>query len=137
MKKPPRRLFKSADVIHTYQHDRSTRSQMKHLVRDHLDVLQNIEFVLVRIARQDPGIDDRAIDQALRHCIKGTEPPEDADHKVGLLIKTLETVRETRINVSDDIWIAALRKVDESVQLHSELRPGEKSYLQFVEEFVR
>ena len=110
---------------------------MKHLVRDHLDVLQNIELVLVRIARQDPGFDDPTIDQALRHCIKRTEPPEDGDWKVGLLIKTLDAVRETQISVSDDIWIAALRKVDESVQLHSELRPGEKSYLQFVEEFVR
>ncbi len=137
MKKPPRRLFKSADVIHSYQHDRSTRSRMKHLERDHLDVLQNIEFFLVKIARQNPIFDDRMIDQALRSCIKGTEPPEDADRRVTLLIRTLETVRETRLDVSDEIWIAALRKVDESVQLHSELRPGEKSYLQFVGEYVR
>jgi len=109
---------------------------MKHLERDHLDILQNIEFFLVQIARQDPVFDDRMVDQALHFYIKGTEPTEDADCRVPLLIKTLETLRERRRDVSDDIWIAALRKVDESVQLHSELRPGEKSYLQFVEEFV-
>jgi hypothetical protein len=110
---------------------------MKHLERDHLDVLQNIEFFLVRIARQDPIVDDRIIDQALRCCIKGTEPPEDADGRVELLIKTLEALREQRSDVSDETWTAALRKVDESVQLHSGLNPGQKSYLQFVEGFVR
>jgi hypothetical protein len=137
MNKPPKRLFKNQDVIHSYEHDRSTRSRMKHLERDHLDVLQNIESFLVQIARQDPVFDDRVIDQALRFCIKGTQPPEDADHRVPLLVKTLEVLREQRRDVSDEIWIAALRKVDESVQSHSELRPGEKSYLQFVEEYVR
>jgi hypothetical protein len=136
MKKPPQRLFKNKDVIHSYQHDRSTRSLMKHLERDHLDVLQNIEFILVQIARQDPGLDDRMVDQALRCCIKGTEPTEEADRRVPLLIKTLDTVRKKRSDVSDDIWIAALRKVDESVQLHSSLKPGEKSYLQFVGQYV-
>ena len=109
---------------------------MKHLERDHLDILQNIEFILVQIARQDPVFDDRMIDQAMGFCIKGTEPTEDADRRVPLLIKALQTVRERRRDVSDDIWIAALRKVDESVQLHSELKPGEKSYLQFVEKYV-
>ena len=109
---------------------------MKHLERDHLDVLQNIEFALVQIARQDPVFDDRMIDQALRFCTKGTEPPEDADHRVPLLVRVLDMMRERRRDVSDDVWIAALRKVDESVQLHSVLRPGEKSYLQFVEEYV-
>jgi hypothetical protein len=135
MNKPPRRLFKNRDVIHSYQHDRSTRSRMKHLERDHLDILLNIEFALVQIARQDPVFDDQMIDQALRCCIKGTDPPEDADGRVPLLVKTLEVFREQRRDVSDDVWIAALRKVDESVQLHSELQPGEKSYLQFVEEY--
>jgi hypothetical protein len=110
---------------------------MKHLERDHLDVLQNIEFFLVQITRQDPIFDDRMIDQALRCCIKGTNPPDDADFRVAMLIKTLETLRERRRDVNDETWTAALRKVDESVQLHSSLTPGEKSYLQFVEGFVR
>jgi hypothetical protein len=136
MKKPPKRLFKKQDVVHSYEHDRSTRSRMKDLERDHLDVLQNIEFFLIQIARQDPVFDDRMIDQALRSCIKGTGPAEDADRRVALLIKTLETLRERRRDVSDEIWVAALRKVDESVQLHSELRPGERSYLEFVEGFL-
>ena len=52
------------------------------------------------------------------------------------LLGVLAAFRDIAIDVSDDIWIAALRKVDESVQLHSELKPGEKSYLQFVQEHV-
>lgn len=109
---------------------------MKHLERDHLDILQNIEFVLVQIARQDPVFDDRMIDQALRCSIKGTEPPEDADGRVPLLVETLEIIRRKGLDVSDDVWIAALRKVDESVQLHSSLQPGERSYLEFVEPYL-
>jgi hypothetical protein len=136
MKKPPRRLFKNKDVVHSYQHDRSTRSRMKHLVRDHVDILQNIEFALVSIAREDPTIDDRIIDQALHYGIKGTEPTEDDDPRVAVLFGVLADFRDYREDVSDDIWIAALRKVDESVQLHSELKPGEKSYLEFVQEYV-
>jgi hypothetical protein len=136
MNKPPKRLFKTQDVIHSYQHDRSTKSRMKHLERDHLDVLQNIEFALVQLARQDPVFDDRMIDHALSSYIRGTEPPGDADHRVPLLVKILEVMRGRRRDVSDDVWIAALRKVDESVQLHSELRPGEKSYLQFVDQYL-
>jgi hypothetical protein len=108
---------------------------MKHVERDHVDVLQTIEFFLVQIARQDPAFDDRIVDQALRSCIKGTAPPEDADGRIALLVTILEGLREKRRDVSDDIWEAALRTVHESVKVHSALSPGEKTYLEFIEDF--
>jgi hypothetical protein len=76
------------------------------------------------------------IDQTLRYHIKGSVPAEDADPRIVLLGKGLTHIRRARSEVSDDIWIAAARKVDELVQLHSSLTPGEKSYLQFVEGYV-
>ncbi len=43
----PRRLFKAPDRVSSYQHDRSSTSRMKQMSREHMDVLQNIEFSLV------------------------------------------------------------------------------------------
>jgi hypothetical protein len=142
MKKPPKRLFKERDVIHSYQHERSTKSQMKDLEHGHLNIPEMIEFVLVNAARQDPSIDDRMIDQALRDRIQGSEPAEDAYPGVVLLNEVLTSTRAmcgdaTSGEVPDNIWIASLRQVDESVPLHSSLKAGERSYLQFLEETVR
>jgi len=141
MKKPPKRLFKKQDVIHSYQHDRSTRSRMQDLEHEHVDIPHIIEFALVNAARGDPSIDDRMVDQALSYRIKGSEPAEDAYPGVVLLSDFLKSTRAMYAEAMSrelpyDIWIASLRKVAESVQLHSSLKPGEKSYLEFIEESV-
>jgi len=136
-RKPPKRLFKSKDVIHTYQHDRATRGGMKRMVRDHVDVLQNIEFGLVRCASDDPTIDDSTIVRALRSCIRGTELAEDADPRISKLCDSLMMMRALREDVLEDIWESGLRTVEDSVRQHSNLQPGEKSYLKFVGEYVR
>jgi hypothetical protein len=73
-KKPPKRLFRSKDVIHSYQHDRSARSRMKQMSRNYEDVLQNVEIALVGPAHQDPTIDDRMIDEALQISTNCTTP---------------------------------------------------------------
>jgi len=135
-RKPPKRLFKTKDVIHTYQHERSTKGNFKHMTRDHADVLQNIEFALVQCARDDSSIDDRLIDQALRICISQSELPEDIDSRVARLCQTVTSIRSLREDVADDIWIAGLRTVDESVRRHSDLKPGETEYLDFVQQYV-
>jgi hypothetical protein len=135
-RKPPKRLFKTKDVIHAYEHDRSTKGRVKHMTRDHVDVLQNIEFALVSAARREPNIDDRTIDQALRSCINPTDPPDDAGSRVVRLCGVLEDVRSLREDVPDDIWVAGLRTVDDSVRRHSSLLPGEKSYLDFVDGYL-
>src|SRR4051794_17459274 len=124
--KLPKRLFKNKDVIHSYQHDRESKAGMKHMARDHLDVLQNIEFSLVRCAREDSSIDDGIIDRALRICMRGTEISDEEDPRVATVCDMLGAIRATREDVPDNIWRAGLRTVNDSVQRHSDLRPGEK-----------
>jgi hypothetical protein len=135
-KKLPKRLFKSKDVIHSYQHDRSAKSRLKHMSRDYEDVLQNIEIALVGPANQDPSIDDRMIDEALQISINQTGPPRGADSRVVGLWQRLGAIRAMREDVPDDIWTACLRTVDESVRRHSGLAPKETGYLDFVSQFV-
>ena len=136
-RKLPKRLFKNRDVIHSYQHDRETKVGQKQMTRDHVDVLQNIEFVLVTHARHNRAIDDDIIDRALQIAMGRTDVAGETDPRVVTLCEALEEMRETREDVSDTIWHAGLRTVDESVRRHSQLKPGEKSYLQFVGPYVK
>jgi hypothetical protein len=136
-RKPPKRLFKNKEVIHSYQHDRETQTGMKHMTRDHLDVLQNIEFTLVTRARHDLSIDDNILDRALRICMNPVESEDDSDPRVVELCAALEAARAFREDVPEKIWRAGLRTVDDSVRRHSDLGPGEKSYLQFVEPYIK
>ena len=103
-RKLPKRLFKSTDVIHAYEHDRMTKGAVKHLERDYIDVLQNIEFALVKQASDHPTIDDAVIDQALALAAVEADPPEDADSRLVSLCKMLESVRSSRTDVSDEVW---------------------------------
>jgi hypothetical protein len=134
-RKLPKRLFKNKDVVHAYQHDRKTKTGMKHMTRDHLDVLQNIESTLVTCARKDPSIDDSSIDRALG-LMQHPESENDSDPRVLRLSEFLDAVRALREDVPDNIWRAALRTVQESVRRHSNLGPGEKTYIRFVEPYV-
>ena len=103
---------------------------------EYLDVLQNIDFTLVSYARHDPSIDDDVVDRALQVCMHRTDAADDADPRVLTLCEALERMRGSREDVADNIWRAALRTVDESVRAHSDLMPGEKTYLQFIEPYV-
>ena len=136
-KKPPKRLFKNKDVVHVYQHDKLTKTAFKSMTRDHIDVLQNIEFALVQEARNDPRIDDATIDQALGSCLDRTELPDNADSRIVRLCHLLESMQALREDVSDEIWHAALRTVRKSVRTHSSLAPGDTGYLDFVRPYVR
>src|SRR5262249_23860842 len=136
-RKPPKRLFKNRDVIHSYQHDREAKAGMKQMTRDHPDVLQNIEFLLVTCAREDPAIDDDIIDRALQVAMGRSDVPWETDPRVMTLCDALEGIRESREDVAETIWRAGLRTVDESVRRHSARKPGEKSYLQFVGPYIR
>ena len=109
------------------------RKSIKHMARDHLDVLQNIEFVLVSEYRSDRSIDDRIVADALRAVILDAEPE---DTRAQSLSKSLEGIRELRADISDDIWQEGLRTVLQSVHRHSNLKPGSKWYLDFVSDFV-
>jgi len=106
---------------------------LKRMTRDHHDLLQNIEFILVSRYRDDGSIDDRIIADALKAAIHG----DTADSALAeLLNKELGEMRLFRSDVSDDIWRDGLRTVLQSVHRHSSLRPGEREYLDFVCDFI-
>ena len=106
---------------------------LKRMTSDHLDVLQNIEFVLLSGHRDDRTIDDRTIADALKVAIAG-DLSEDA--RVQSLNEGLDQMRQVRSDISDDVWRAGLQTVLQSVRRHSSLMPGARGYLNFVSNFV-
>ena len=109
------------------------RKSMKRMARDHLDVLQNIEFVLVSGYHSDRSIDDRIVADVLIAAILDAEPE---DSRAQSLNESLENTRLLRSDISDDIWRDGLRTVLESVHTHSSLKPGSRGYLDFVSDYV-
>ncbi len=107
---------------------------MKRMSRDHLDVLQNIEFALITCYRDDHSIDDRFVADALLSAMNDTAVPEDPRAKA--LSDAIENIRLLRSDVPDDIWRDGLRTVLQSVHRHSDRRPGATDYLDFVSAFV-
>lgn len=109
------------------------RKSMKHMARHHLDILQNIEFIIISRYRSNRSIDDRIVADALRAVILDTE---SEDTRALSLSESLEGIREIRADISDDIWQEGLRTVLQSVHRHSNLTPGCRWYLDFVSDFV-
>lgn len=106
---------------------------LRRMTRDHQDVLQDIEFVLVSRYREDRSIDDRVVAEALKTAIR-SDTAEDA--LAELLNEALGEMRLFRSDISDDVWRDGLRTVLQSVNRHSNLRPGEREYLDFVCDFI-
>ena len=102
---------------------------LKRMVRDHQDVLQNIEFVFISRYREDRRIDDHIVADALKSAIRG-DTAKDA--LAESLNEGLVEMRLFRSDVSDDVWRDGLLTVLQSVQRHSYLRPGEREYLDFI-----
>jgi phosphosulfolactate phosphohydrolase-like enzyme len=106
---------------------------IKRVSRDHLDVLQNIEFILVTAHREDSSLDDRIIADALKAAVDN----KMAQDERAISIKdNLWDMHEFRADISDDIWQAGLRTVLQSVRRHSDLRPGSTEYLDFVSQYI-
>jgi hypothetical protein len=103
------------------------------MIRDHIDVLQNVEFSLVRTANESDQIDDLVVERILRDAIK-YESSEDPIVRWGLDL--LATVRQQRPDVADDLWRDALRVVYTSLTRHSSCQPGDTNYLRFVSRYV-
>ena len=106
---------------------------LKRMARDHHDLLQNIEFIFISQYRDDRRIDDRIVANTLKAAISG-DAAEDA--LAESLNKDLGEIRRVRSDVSDDIWRDGLRTVLQSVHRHSNLRLGEREYLDFVSDFI-
>lgn len=102
-------------------------------VRDHSDLLQNIEFMLVHAARDEPDFDDRSAEKILRHAITRTDAE---DPPINLALELLESIRQQRDLESDDLWGDALRVIYTSLKHHSDCKSGETSYLEFISRYV-
>ena len=109
------------------------RKLMKRMTRDHQDVLQNIEFVLVSGYRSDRSIDDRIVADALKAAIHDEVPEGDLAQSLN---ESLENIRELRSDISDDVWRDGLRTVLQSVHRHSSLKSGSRAYLDFASDFI-
>ena len=103
------------------------------IIRDHQDVLQNIEFVLVAGYRQDSQVDDQIIAKVLKGAIEGEMP---TDELVQSLHEGLDEIRQVRSDVSDELWRECIGVVLRSVHRHSSLKAGARGYLDFVSDFI-
>jgi len=116
-----------------YEKIENPRTVFRKMTRDHVDVLENIEFALVSAWRKDASIDDRAVALALKAAIVQSPP---ADALAARLYGELAAVRSFREDVADDIWKAGLKVVLESVHTHSDAAPGDYEYLSFAGAFL-
>ena len=116
-----------------YERKEKPEKIFKQMTRDHLDVLQNIEFSIVSTYCDRSDIDDRIIASALKTAIVGGEP---ADALSAVLINNLTNTRRMHADVSDTIWANGLKVVLQSVHTHSDARPGDREYLKFIQNYV-
>ena len=112
---------------------KASRGLEARMMQEHLDVLQNIEFVFVTEAREDGEIDDSVIAKALKTAITGTETE---DPVVADVVEALADLRDMRDDISDELWNDGLRVVYTSVRRHSTCRPGDYDYLRFASQFI-
>jgi len=112
---------------------RGSGKLIKRMQRDHLDVLQNIEFILVTKYREDHTIDDRVVAEVLKAAIDNNVPH---DERAASIKESLQGIREIRSDIPDEIWRDGLCTVLQSVHRHSSLKPGSRGYLNFVSDFI-
>ena len=117
-----------------YQRNEKPEKLYKRMTRDHVDVLQNIEFSIISTRRNHDDIDDRIIASALKTAIAGSEP---AGELSAILINDLVQIRQMRgDSVPDNIWTDGLKVVLRSVRNHSDTQPGNRDYLTFIQNYV-
>jgi hypothetical protein len=132
-KQLPQRLFRSNNFVSCYQPGNSAGSRAMRVAREHTDVLFNIESTLVMLHRDDPEVDDQDADTILRAAIEGQTLSEE---KLQDTVDALEIVRKLDGRLSDNDWLDCLRTLRDSVKRHSSLRPGDRRYLDFVDDYI-
>jgi len=109
------------------------RDRWDEITRSHADVLQEIEAAIVNCWREVEGVDDHWVHTALVAVMRDDSP----DHPTAWYVHwALKAVRERRSDVAPDLWLDALRVVDQSVRDHSSLRNRDRSYLAFILAYV-
>jgi hypothetical protein len=127
----PKRMFKARDSVKSTPLARAPLKLIDRMLRDHSDLLQNIEHVLSVNCYLDPTIDDRAIRIALNASLLNQRPedPQAAD-----LFDHLRIKRQTREDVSDDVWQKALMAVRDTFQCASPSKRGRIIVLMDIDE---
>jgi hypothetical protein len=104
------------------------------ITRSHPDVLQNIERTLLACWSECEGLDDQWVHLGLVGAMRD-QPP---DHPTSWFVyRQLKQLREQRDDLPADIWLDALRVIDQSVRDHSSLRHKDVSYLTFILAFLK
>jgi hypothetical protein len=133
-RKPPKRLFKNKEVVHTYQHDRENRAGLKHIVRDHIELLGEAESILLAYAEEYEDVDDRTLDEALGVLRRNPASVKDAERHVKAIWLLMNHIRASHKDVSDTVWLGILRTIQDEVRRNSSLNPGEKTYIKYASE---
>jgi hypothetical protein len=128
--------------------------------KDHLDVLQNIEFAIVSIHRRQPGLVDFDVENALGALITHYQAQDRAARLPNLnaraqeVYELVKTMCEWRLgneellaadmkeggprppSVSVDVIVVCLKRIRKSVQKWNK-EGGRQGYLTFVGRFIR
>ena len=104
------------------------------ITRHHFDLLHDIEFALVDCWRLIEGIDDHWVHVGLVSTMRDDPPDHPTPYVVFARLKELRMQHD---DLDAELWLDALRVVDQSVRDHSSLRHGHRSYLSFILAFLR
>jgi len=112
---------------------RSKHSVFKRTVREHEDLLEDIETLFVTAARTTGLVDDAACHDAIEALLTGRAPRSPI---AALLVDKLCRRRKMRADASENAWQDALRVVAASIRNHSARLPGQVDYLLFIGFFI-
>ena len=130
--------------------------------KDHLDVLQNIEFAIVSVHQRQPALVDFDVDAALNALMAyyqaravGREArPVRLNERAQQVYEMMETMCDWRMGdetlvsadmksrvprpepVTTDVIVACLKRIRKSVEKWNK-QGGRQGYLTFIERFVR
>lgn len=109
------------------------RDRWEEITRGHPEVLHVIESTILRSWSVVPGVDDYWAHMGLIGAMRDDPPDHPCSWDV---YWRLQQARELRDDVPAEIWLDALRVVDQSVRDHSSLQHGDRSYLAFILQYV-
>jgi hypothetical protein len=130
--------------------------------KDHLDVLQNIEFAIVSVHQRQPALVDFDVDAALSalmayyqaRAVDREARPVRLNERAQQVYEMVQTMCDWRLGddmllsadmnsrgprpepVSVDVIVACLKRIRKSVEKWNK-QGGRQGYLTFVEQFVR